>query len=66
MLELLIVPGCFLVLYQLKGRVGYPRFFCLRRDLCEGISGCFFYGLCEGLCVSDFDEVEKVGVVSVM
>ena len=72
MLEMLIVPGRFLILYQLKGVVGYPRFFCLRRNLWEGVSGCFSYGVCDGvslsgrLSVPDFDEIKEVGVVSVM
>ena len=72
MLKLLIVSGRFLVLNQLESVVGYPWFSCLGGDMRESVPGCFFYSLCDRvslggrLSVSDFDEVEKVGVVSVV
>ena len=72
MLEVFVVPCCFLVLNQFEGRVGYPWFFGLRWYLGEHVSGCFLYGICDrvglggGLGVADFDEVEKEGIIPLM
>ena len=70
MLELFVVSGSFLVVYEFEGFVGYPWFFGFRRYLGECVACSCFYGVCDGiclyggLCVADFDEVKEVRVLS--